>query len=149
MRQQSIVGEIQAGSYFGDVSCLLSDVRRISIRAVTLCELYTLKKRDLFSVMADYPEFALELKHKAKARAKMGMLHGTSDANVTTSLSPSIANLKQRARDARQIAMEHRIAKTLEESTTRVHNTIGQLHQLLALKNQEILDLKQQLALHQ
>lgn len=53
-----ILNTLEAGSYFGEI-CLLteSDARRIATaKALTACDLCTLKKLDFVELMEEYPE---------------------------------------------------------------------------------------------
>ena len=56
---------LEEGCYFGEIGCMLSDIRHATILAMTFCELYSLMKKDLLDIMADYPHFAIEMRQKA------------------------------------------------------------------------------------
>ena len=57
------------GSYFGEVGCIMGGIRRAGIKALTLCELQALARRNLNILLAEYPDVGEELKKVAKQRA--------------------------------------------------------------------------------
>jgi len=57
-----------AGSYFGEIGCLLSERHRVSIVAVVDCEMQALSKIDLRALMDEYPDVASEIRLTAKKR---------------------------------------------------------------------------------
>lgn len=107
VKNKVVVGTVDAGTYFGEVGCILSDVRHASVIASSLCELYTLLKQDLFRIMTDYPQYALELRQKAlsllekddrtwmKDRVQVvGSLTSTSPSSVDGSTSNAKSDRK-------------------------------------------------------
>jgi len=62
------IASLGSGSYFGLIDCLFSSLRLLSVQAVTDCELYSLRREDLMTVLGQHPEFALRLKRRALAR---------------------------------------------------------------------------------
>lgn len=50
------VSTLPAGSFFGELA-LITDIRRTStVRAVTICDIAILTRRDLVEVLAEFPE---------------------------------------------------------------------------------------------
>lgn len=68
-----ILNTLEAGSYFGEI-CLLTDERRIATaKAITPCDLCTLKKEDFLRLMDEYPEVESMFQLVAMARlSKIG-----------------------------------------------------------------------------
>lgn len=60
---------IEQGSYFGEIGCLMGGIRRAGVKALTTCELQSLSKRNLNNLLAEYPDVAKELKTVANQRA--------------------------------------------------------------------------------
>ena len=58
------VSYLGPGDYFGEVGCMLGDVRHATVRAQELCELYTVLRDDLLQLTDDYPQHAQELTDK-------------------------------------------------------------------------------------
>ena len=79
MKHGKCVCVLEPGQYFGEVGCILSDIRHASVVARTDCELYTLLKADLFEIMHDYPDFGKELKKKANERLSMDVKRRPSE----------------------------------------------------------------------
>ena len=63
------VVSITEGSYFGEVGCIMGGIRRAGIKALTLCELQALARRNLNILLAEYPDVGDELKKVAYQRA--------------------------------------------------------------------------------
>lgn len=63
-----VVSDISRGESFGEVGCILTDTRSATIEARSFCELYSLSKTDMISMMSDYPQFALDLRNQALKR---------------------------------------------------------------------------------
>ena len=62
------VAKLRAGSFFGEVA-LLHDVPRIAtVRTVTFCDLFVLKKKDFVRVMETYPRFRAEMQRISRER---------------------------------------------------------------------------------
>ena len=59
---------ITEGSYFGEIGCIMGGIRRAGIKALTLCELQALSRRNLNILLAEYPDVGDELKRVAKQR---------------------------------------------------------------------------------
>lgn len=56
-----LVGTLSSGQYFGEYSCMLGEPRIATVVATSYCELYSLSRADLESVVAEWPELAEEL----------------------------------------------------------------------------------------
>ncbi|GMH71165.1 hypothetical protein TL16_g05580 [Triparma laevis f. inornata] len=56
------------GSYFGEIGCIMGGIRRAGIKALTVCELQALSRRNLNILLAEYPMVGDELKQVAKKR---------------------------------------------------------------------------------
>lgn len=62
------VAKLRSGSFFGEMS-LLNEVPRIAtVRTVTFCDIFVLKKKDFIHVMETYPDFMEEIKRTAQKR---------------------------------------------------------------------------------
>lgn len=61
------------GSYFGEMSLLLSQPRSASVRAIDYCDMYMLEKESFEHVLVYYPEFAAHIKELAEERARQQM----------------------------------------------------------------------------
>lgn len=59
---------LEAGSYFGEIGCIIDAVRNASIKATVDTEVQVLQKEQLLELLANYPQVANELHEKAKAR---------------------------------------------------------------------------------
>jgi len=57
-----------SGSYFGEIGCMLSEVNKVSVCAVTECEVYSLTKTDLKTLLIEYPDIANEMRKTANAK---------------------------------------------------------------------------------
>ena len=79
---------IEAGSYFGEIGCIMGGIRRASIKAVTVVELQALSRRNLNILLNEYPEVAEELKGVAKHRAKLA-----KGSSSSSSSKPSVQSV--------------------------------------------------------
>lgn len=52
------IAELKEGSFFGELSLLLSEPRNATVRARTACDIYVLSKHDFRNALREYPEFA-------------------------------------------------------------------------------------------
>ena len=59
------------GNYFGEIGCLVGGIRRAGIKALTTYELQALSRRNLNTLIIEYPDVGEELKRVAKDRAKV------------------------------------------------------------------------------
>ncbi|HIA67013.1 TPA: cyclic nucleotide-binding domain-containing protein, partial [Candidatus Poribacteria bacterium] len=64
----TIVGIMKSGSFFGEIALLDSVRRTASVKTLTYCELFVLERDDFVQAMADYPDFADKIKEKAEER---------------------------------------------------------------------------------
>ena len=62
------VATLTDGSFFGEIALLERAPRIADVRAATYCDLYTLDKSALDSVIAGYPEFGQHIRGMAEAR---------------------------------------------------------------------------------
>lgn len=58
------------GEFFGELGCLVGGIRRAGVKAMTTCELQALSRRNLNTLIVEYPDIGDELKKVAKDRAK-------------------------------------------------------------------------------
>ena len=61
---------IVEGAYFGEIGCIMGGIRRAGIKAITVCELQALSRRNLNSLLGEYPDVGEELKRVAKERVR-------------------------------------------------------------------------------
>ena len=64
------------GDYFGELALLTHQPRSASIRALDYCDLYTLDREHFEEVLAQFPEFAAEIRHTAAARGLLPVAAG-------------------------------------------------------------------------
>ena len=57
-----------AGSYFGEIGCLLQEVNKVSVVAGSDCDMYALSKDDLKMLMKDFPDVSVEIRQTANDR---------------------------------------------------------------------------------
>jgi hypothetical protein len=60
-----------AGSFFGEIALVYSSRRTAAIKTLSYCEVFVLYKQDFDKVLANYPEFAEEVKRIAAERYKV------------------------------------------------------------------------------
>mmetsp|Transcript_18439 Transcript_18439/g.39934 ORF Transcript_18439/g.39934 Transcript_18439/m.39934 type:complete len:750 (-) Transcript_18439:98-2347(-) len=83
---------IDAGSYFGEVGCILGGIRRASIKALSVVELQALSRRNLNILLNEYPEVAVELKGVAMHRANLAKdLSSSSEVETVTAAATAVA----------------------------------------------------------
>ena len=58
------------GDYFGDLSLLLSERRKASVKALTYCDIFVLPKADFERIKRDYDEFREALKALSSERSE-------------------------------------------------------------------------------
>ena len=61
------LGQLTAGQYFGEYSCLTSTVRTATIVAASYCELYSLTRKDLQRVLQEFPELVADFDKLSKS----------------------------------------------------------------------------------
>ena len=54
----AVVNALGPGSFFGEISLLLSEPRSASVQARGYCDLFVLENEDFIRVLRDHPEFA-------------------------------------------------------------------------------------------
>jgi len=72
-RDGTALATLGAGSFFGEISLLLSEPRTASVRAREYCDLFVLDQRDFNRVLRDHPEFARSILEASKARYKVNI----------------------------------------------------------------------------
>ena len=97
---------IEAGSYFGEIGCIMGGIRRASIKAVTVVELQALSRRNLNILLNEYPEVAEELKGVAKHRAKLakGSSSSSSSKPSVESVPPPSSSSSSSAGAGKEVA---------------------------------------------
>ncbi len=63
-----LVSTLERGQVFGELSLLMSQPRKATVRAKTYCALYIMEKRDFCKVLMDRPEFATRVMQMARER---------------------------------------------------------------------------------
>lgn len=66
------------GDYFGELALLTRQPRSASIRALDYCDFYTLDREHFEEVLAQFPEFAVEIRQTAAARGLLQPASGDS-----------------------------------------------------------------------
>jgi len=64
----SVVATLPEGSFFGEISLLMSSARTATVRAASYCDLYMLEKADFARVLRDRPQFLESLMEVASNR---------------------------------------------------------------------------------
>jgi len=72
-RDGTAIATLGPGSFFGEISLLLSEPRTASVRAREYCDLFVLDKRDFNRVLRDHPEFARSILEASQARYKVSV----------------------------------------------------------------------------
>jgi voltage-gated potassium channel len=72
-KTNQVYATIGEGGYFGEIALLLAQPRNASVRALEYCDLYTLDKESFQVVLAEFPQFAAQVKKMARER-----MHATS-----------------------------------------------------------------------
>eukprot|EP00873_Tetraselmis_striata_P000645 jgi/Tetstr1/420909/TSEL_011972.t1 len=65
------IGELQAGQYFGEYSCLTGEMRTATVVAVQYSELYSLSKATLDGMIDTWPHMAVELYNLVEEMGEM------------------------------------------------------------------------------
>jgi CRP-like cAMP-binding protein len=76
---QKLVVVIEEGSYFGEIGCIMGGIRRAGVKALSICELQALSRRNLNILLAEYPEVGEELKTVARDRVSAAKDEHKSD----------------------------------------------------------------------
>ncbi len=77
------VATLGQGTYFGEIGCLVGGLRRANVKALTTCKLHSLSRRDLFTLIGDYPEIEGELKSVASNRDSISKKHDSEKRRRT------------------------------------------------------------------
>ena len=143
---------IEAGSYFGEIGCIMGGIRRASIKAVTVVELQALSRRNLNILLCEYPEVAEELNGVAKHRAKLakGAASAASAASPSPSPSPeepsrppprplglSARGQQRQQQQQQQQELDSNNARKMEMLLTQLESTLQQLNALLTDRGNE------------
>lgn len=75
------VATLGDGDYFGEMALLTREPRSASIRALDYCDFYTLDREHFAEVLANFPEFAAEVRRTAAARAAGATAAATAPAH--------------------------------------------------------------------
>merc|ERR1711916_81693 len=66
-QDEKCVAELSVGDYFGEAALVLSHVKRsATVRALTVCELYSLSKENLDAVLVNHPDVRESMKSQAQ-----------------------------------------------------------------------------------
>ena len=122
---------IEAGSYFGEIGCIMGGIRRASIKAVTVVELQALSRRNLNILLNEYPEVAEELKGVAKHRAKLA-----KGSSSSSSSKPSLESVPPPSSSSSSSASAER--ETATGSETSPDNSSGDLPRGASSRSQPI-----------
>ena len=61
-RQDERLGTLSEGAYFGELAILKESPRNASIRTVTDCEVFELKRASVLELAETYPEFSQHIR---------------------------------------------------------------------------------------
>ena len=122
---------IEAGSYFGEIGCIMGGIRRASIKAVTVVELQALSRRNLNILLNEYPEVAEELKGVAKHRAKLA-----KGSSSSSSSKPSLESVPPPSSSSSSSASAGK--ETATGSETSPDNNSGDLPRGASSRSQPI-----------
>lgn len=70
---KTVFATLRDGAFFGEIALLFAERRTASVKALTYCDLFCLKKEDLQSVLKDYPDLEQDMLRIAKERYNKGM----------------------------------------------------------------------------
>jgi len=116
-----LVHVLEEGSYFGEIGCIMGGIRRAGVKAMQLCELQALSRRNLNILLGEYPEVGEELKRVARERASVKKGHSnkvTSGGNSTIVDSEDDGD-KEEAKPSKEAK------SSKDESSQEVHESIG------------------------
>ena len=65
---KSIIAYMGEGCYFGEIGCLLTGKRSVSVRSKTACIFFTIEKFDLIRILENYPAQAKYLRAVGRQR---------------------------------------------------------------------------------
>eukprot|EP00753_Platysulcus_tardus_P010635 PLAT292.1.p1 GENE.PLAT292.1~~PLAT292.1.p1 ORF type:complete len:1000 (+),score=400.29 PLAT292.1:39-3002(+) len=134
-----VVRYIEAGSYFGE-SAVTRTTYDITVRAETVCSMYSWPKREMKRIMEDYPNVAYSLRQLSKRRARhlwrrTGLQTLTAAALAGRSLAPSRLGDDDHSVIAGQEALEERLLaleSAVADNGRRQQVILRQLDALLA-----------------
>lgn len=95
----AVVAHLSEGAHFGEI-CLLTDDRRVAtIRAGTMCDVFSLSKRKFQELLEEYPEMEAFFENVANERlSKIGKLPDEDDGSPTAYHSASYVHGAQCAK---------------------------------------------------
>jgi CRP-like cAMP-binding protein len=94
VRTKTLSGYTVAGGFFGEIGCLLNQPRSATVVAVILCELYSLDRKKLLEVMAEFPAFGEEVRDTAMHRLSKETVTVAPDLGVV-----ALAALEAKGKD--------------------------------------------------
>jgi voltage-gated potassium channel len=99
-RDGQSIAQLHEGSFFGEISLLLSVPRSGSVRAITRTDLSFIEPQDFLHILAEYSEYKQQMRRVAKERLAMDAMRDkhASDPLLTTRVEMN----GQRARQAAQ-----------------------------------------------
>jgi len=109
-----LVHVLEEGSYFGEIGCIMGGIRRAGVKAMQLCELQALSRRNLNILLGEYPEVGEELKRVARKRASVKKGH----SNKVTSGESIVVESKDDGE-------KEEAKSSKDESSQEVHESIG------------------------
>ena len=109
-----LVHVLEEGSYFGEIGCIMGGIRRAGVKAMQLCELQALSRRNLNILLGEYPEVGEELKRVARERASVKKGHSNK---VTSGGESTVVGEDDGEKE------EAKSSK--DESSQEVHESIG------------------------
>ena len=86
----TVLNVLEEGAYFGEICLLTNDRRTATVRALTPCDLCTLKKKDFEELIIEFPEMKQIFESLAITRlSKLGERHSLSyEGKLLTSIPP-------------------------------------------------------------
>jgi len=108
-----LVHVLEEGSYFGEIGCIMGGIRRAGVKAMQLCELQALSRRNLNILLGEYPEVGEELKRVARKRASVKKGHSNKVTSGESIVVGEDDGEKEEAKSSK------------DESSQEVHESIG------------------------
>lgn len=81
-----VVATITKGGFFGDVALLVETKRIASIRSITFCDLFILRKQDFYMILDEFPTFAVTIQEEIARRRGAG---GEAEAPPQPTMAPA------------------------------------------------------------
>ena len=119
-KDKQVETRLSDGSHFGEIGLLTHDRRVASIRAETICDLFSLSKKHFQSILKEYPSMKCALETIAMRRlSKLGLKPNTRGTLSTVISPPHIA--KQPDSPPSEIDEEEPEKKTIGWSSIKRH----------------------------